>query len=193
MAAPAPTPAPAAAAAAPKQGPISDADVNEWKNRFNEVMARPSEHLNSKSPADAQPWTNNFWHFFNPLETCLMTWCVPCVVFGRTHHRISKSPTLEGYQPINTSCLLFCGSTAVCMQWLPMTMQRAQFRAKHNLQGSCLVDVALACCCGCCDIVQMDKEAEMRTQGQTKTGVQEQYQAQGGMSYPAGAEGEQKQ
>lgn len=79
------------------------------------------------------------------------------------------------------------------MQWLPMTMQRAEFRAKHNLQGSCLVDVALSCCCGCCDIVQMDKEAELRTQGLGKMGVQDGYQATGGMSYPgAGGPGEEQ-
>ncbi|KAK4187391.1 PLAC8 family-domain-containing protein, partial [Podospora australis] len=176
---------------ATSQGPISDADITAWKARFNDVLARPGEHLNSKSPEGAQPWTNSFWAFFNPIDTCLMTWCLPCVVFGKTHYRIQKSPTLAGYEPINTSCLLFCGSTAVCMQWLPMAMQRADFRAKHNLQGSCLVDVALACCCGCCDIVQMDKEAELRSAsiGSVSSGIQQQYQPDGGMSYPA----EQKQ
>ena len=107
MAAPAPQSQPHTQPGAASQGPINDADVAEWKNRFNDVLARPSEHLNSKSPENAEPWTSNFWHFFNPLETCLMTWCCPCVVFGRTHHRVSKSGSLEGYQPINTSVRLF--------------------------------------------------------------------------------------
>ncbi|KAK4171591.1 PLAC8 family-domain-containing protein [Triangularia setosa] len=185
-------PAPQATATPSTQatGPISDADVAEWKDKFNKVFAAPSEHFNSKSPATAQPWTHNFWNFVNPLETCLMTWCLPCVVFARTHHRVNKSASLRGYEPINTSCLLFCGSAAVCMQWLPMAIQRADFRAKYNLQGSCAVDVALACCCGCCDIMQMDKEAELRASGeQSQNGIQEQYKAAEVMVVPV----EQKQ
>jgi hypothetical protein len=85
------------------QGPINDADVAEWKARFNDLFARPSEHIKSKSPESAQPWKIPFFEFWKPRETTLLAWYVPCVVFGRTHHRLRKSPTLEGYEPINTS------------------------------------------------------------------------------------------
>lgn len=65
-------------------------------------------------------------------------------------------------------------------------LQRADLRTKHNLQGSCLVDLATACCCGCCDIAQQDKEAEYREAllAGNQGGVQQQYQAGGGMAYP---------
>jgi hypothetical protein len=71
-----------------------------------------------------------------------------------------------------------------------MAMQRADLRTKHNLQGSCLLDIATACCCGCCQLVQNDKEAEYREQllASQQGGVQQGYQAAGGMAYP----GEQK-
>lgn len=63
-----------------------------------------------------------------------------------------------------------------------MAMQRADLRTKHNLQGSCLLDIATACCCGCCQLVQADKEAEYRELN--SQGVQQGYQATGGMTYP---------
>ncbi|KAG7286478.1 hypothetical protein NEMBOFW57_008789 [Staphylotrichum longicolle] len=169
-----------------QQGPISNDDVAEWSSRFNDVVARPSEYLNSKSPESAQPWFNSFFGCFAPIDTCLLSWCLPCVVFGRTHHRLRKNPNLEGFQPINTSCLLFCASSCVAGHVCLTALQRADLRTKHNLQGSCLVDLATACCCGCCDIAQQDKEAEYREAllAGNQGGVQQQYQAGGGMSYP---------
>jgi hypothetical protein len=40
---------------------------------------------------------------FNPIDLCLVTYCCPCVTFGKTHHRLRKDPNLAGYEPINTS------------------------------------------------------------------------------------------
>jgi Cys-rich protein (TIGR01571 family) len=192
--------------AQPGQGPINNDDVAEWTARFNDVLARPGEYVKSKSPESSQPWYNAFFGCFNPIDTCLITWCCPCVTFGKTHHRMRKSNKLEGYEPINTSvshysypvshsnnndanrdcsqCLLFCASSCVALHWIPMAMQRADLRTKHNLQGSCLIDLAAACCCGCCQLVQTDKEAEYRELLANQHGVQQPYQAPGGMSYP---------
>lgn len=105
MAAPASAPAPTAQ---PSNGPINDRDVEDWKNRFNEVLAKPSEHVNSKSPESAQPWGSAFFGCFNPIDTCLMTWCLPCVTFGKTHHRIRKNGSMEGWEPVNTSVRTPC-------------------------------------------------------------------------------------
>lgn len=96
------TPAPAAGGAA-AQGPINNDDIADWTARLNDVLARPGEHVNSKSPAGAQSWYNAIWGCFNPIDTCLMSWCCSCVVFGRTHHRLRKNANLEGYEPINTT------------------------------------------------------------------------------------------
>ena len=92
-----------AAAPAAQQGPLSDADVSDWMGRLNDLLARPSEHLNSRSPDGARPWYASLFGCFSPLDTCLVGYFLPCVVFGRTYHRLRKSPRLEGYEPINTT------------------------------------------------------------------------------------------
>ncbi|KAM0809815.1 putative PLAC8 family-domain-containing protein [Seiridium cardinale] len=140
-------------------GPIDPADIGEWKQRFNDVLARPGEHLNSASPDSARSWHNAFFGCFNPIDTCLVTWCLPCVTFGKTHHRLRKDSNLGGYEPVNTSCLLFCGSTCFGLHWIPIALQRADIREKYQLQGNCIVDIASACCCGCCDLIQQEKES----------------------------------
>jgi Cys-rich protein (TIGR01571 family) len=82
---------------------------------------------------------------------------------------------------ISVQCLLLCGSAAVCLSVIPVAMQRADIRAKYNLQGNCVSDLLLACCCGLCNLVQQDKEVADREKGGA---VEEQYQATGGMTYP---------
>ena len=109
-----PAPAPA------KGGPIDNHDVDDWKNRFNHVLGNAGEVINSKSSGDAQEWSSGFFGCCNPIDTCksictqdsrfeltrlkgLLTYCCPCVTFGKIHHRYKKNGSLEGYEPINTS------------------------------------------------------------------------------------------
>ncbi|KAK8927955.1 Protein PLANT CADMIUM RESISTANCE 2 [Metarhizium anisopliae] len=184
---PAPTPAPAAAQPA-NNGPVDQADLDDWKNRFNHVLSRSGEVVNSKSPESAQSWAAGFFDCFNPIDTCLITYCLPCVTFGKTHHRVRKNANLDGYEPINTSsgkqCLLFCGAGCFGLHWIPMAMQRMNIRDKYNLKGSCLKDILTSCCCHCCSLIQQDKEAEHREQQLLSAGVQQQYQPNNEMQYP---------
>jgi hypothetical protein len=104
--APAPVQAPAQSSAPAHSSPIADADVNHWKDHFNDVLSRPGEYINSKSPPGAGKWSTHLFDCFSPIDTCLITCCVPCVTFGKTHHRVHKNGKLEGYEPVNTSVCL---------------------------------------------------------------------------------------
>jgi Cys-rich protein (TIGR01571 family) len=192
-AAPAPAPEPVAQpAAAPAGGaaggPVDDQDIAHWKQRISGVLAKPSEHLNAKAPESAAPWHASFLECFNPIDLCLITYCVPCVTFGKTHHRLHKAGNLEGYEPINTNCLLLCAAGCVGFFWVPIAIQRADVRAKYNLQGDAITDIAAACCCHLCTLVQNNKEATFHEEqallvqpAGDKTG----HQPDSGMAYPA--------
>lgn len=70
-----------------------------------------------------------------------------------------------------------------------MSLQRADIRAKYNLDGNCIVDIAASCCCALCVLTQDEKEVIARdAAGQGNgAGIKQQYQAAGAMSYPAAA------
>ncbi|KAF2399070.1 PLAC8-domain-containing protein [Trichodelitschia bisporula] len=179
----APAPAPHAQAGPTKPGPVDHADVESWKARFNEVLAKP-DVITAPGPADAREWNAGFFGCCNPIDTCLITWCLPCVTFGKTHHRTRKHAGLEGYEAINTSCLLFTAAAFVGLHWIPASMQRSDIRRKYHLQGNCLTDIASACCCALCDLVQQEKEAEFREAELGKGApVQQQYGQHEGMEY----------
>ncbi|ATY64797.1 DUF614 domain protein [Cordyceps militaris CM01] len=167
------------------KGPVDDQEVKFWTDRANDFLARPSEHINSHSPAGAQAWYAGFFDCFNPIDTCLITWCLPCVTFGQVQHRMQRSVDLEGYQPVNTSCLLLCGAACVGCVCVPIAMQRQMMREKYNLEGGCLEDIARTYCCGCCSIVQHDKEAQHRERLLRQSNVaDQQYAAPPAMSVP---------
>lgn len=64
-------------------------------------------------------------------------------------------------------------------------MNRSDMRQKHNLEGNGCTDCLSVCCCPLCDIVQQEKESEAREAGGYGKPVVSQYEAQGGMAYPA--------
>lgn len=64
-------------------------------------------------------------------------------------------------------------------------MQRADIRDRYHLRGNCATDIATACCCVLCDLVQQEKESEHREPLVSPGGAPQGYQMQGGMTYPA--------
>ena len=117
------------------------------------------------------------------LPGLIGTFC-PCVLFGRVHHRLHKNASLEGFNWLNTTCLFSCFSGIVPL--LPLTIlsiQRSDVRRKYDLQGSCVSDILMSCCCGCCSIIQQDNEVAFR-EGEVAGNVKEQYKTGDQMTYP---------
>jgi len=91
---------------APAQKPVIDQDdVNDWVKRFNDALADSTVVTGAAAP-DARPWAESFFGCFMPIDTCLITCCVPCITFGKTHHRTRKNGNMEGYNCLNTSVRL---------------------------------------------------------------------------------------
>ena len=68
-------------AAAP--GPIDQKDIDHWMGKLNTALADVNGTVNNQSPAGASSWSNSFWNFFAPVDTCLITCCCPCITFGK--------------------------------------------------------------------------------------------------------------
>jgi len=152
----------APAPAAPMQATAQDDDVAHWINRARDALNHP-ETITAKVPPTAQSWHTRFVEFFNPIDTCFITCCCPCVTFGKTHHRLHHDPQLTDYSAVNPSCLGFW-LTACCGGALVMlVLQRHEVKTRYGLTGDFPIDCLRACCCGCCDLIQQDKEVEYQT------------------------------
>jgi hypothetical protein len=63
-----------------------------------------------------------------------------------------------------------------------LALQSADIRKKYGLEGSCLEDIAKACCCALCTLVQQEKETIIR-EAEMNKGMGEQYHQGETMSY----------
>ncbi|CAG7934928.1 unnamed protein product [Penicillium nalgiovense] len=110
-------------------------------------------------------WSNGLCEFSNFGICCLGLFC-PCILYGRTQHRLSvksrkEDPTnMLGYETCNGSCTamgLLCGC-----QWLLATVQHSRTRKTYGIQGSIASDCVRATCCTCCTLIQDEKEIQKR-------------------------------
>ncbi|KAF2401914.1 PLAC8-domain-containing protein [Trichodelitschia bisporula] len=109
-----------------------------------------------------QEWHASGADCCSPLGTCCMSWFLPCVVYGRVHHRMHKDSQLQNWSMFNGDCFGYYALTCCGFQWILQMMQRGELRQKYGLKGSGCTDCLCACCCTPCDLAQQDKEAEFR-------------------------------
>jgi Cys-rich protein (TIGR01571 family) len=100
------------------------------------------------------------------IGTCCLGLACPCILYGRTQHRLSRKsrredPTnLLGYETCNASCTamsLLCGC-----QWLLATIQHTRTRKAYAIEGDVCNDCVRATCCTCCILIQDEREIKKR-------------------------------
>ncbi|KAF2657327.1 PLAC8-domain-containing protein [Lophiostoma macrostomum CBS 122681] len=153
-------------------GVIDKNELNGWVQRFNTAVN--TKAWSNASPADAKPWSSGLFGCFSPPDLCLLTCCLPCVTFGKTHHRLRKNGDMQGYEPINTSCIAFYLSSCFGASFIMQALQLQDIREQHHLEGSCVKDLLLSCCCLCCSLVQAEKETKI-LQNEKPNVVSQQY------------------
>ncbi|KAF2455708.1 PLAC8 family-domain-containing protein [Lineolata rhizophorae] len=136
-----------------------------------------------------QEWHHSGVDCCSPFTTCLLSWCCPCIIYGRVHHRLRKSQSLDGYSCCNGSCTAHAALTFCGVGWILQLMQRGELRHRYQLEGNGCTDCLCAFCCNPCDLTQQDKEAKFRGApgggDHSKEVVAEQPAATGGMTYQA--------
>ncbi|CVL06408.1 related to DUF614 domain protein [Fusarium mangiferae] len=112
--------------------------------------------------SQSQDWQNGLSGCCSPLDSCLLSTCLPCIIFGRTSQRLDNpSGPIES---INSDCAIFCAiqSFTGC-GWIYNMMKRREIREKYGIEGSGMGDCCTSFWCLCCALVQQDKEVKVRT------------------------------
>ncbi|KAF2832576.1 hypothetical protein CC86DRAFT_280864, partial [Ophiobolus disseminans] len=111
-------------------------------------------------------WRTSFWGCFCPFKLCALTCFLPCITFGRTDYRLQHRGDMTKYEPVNTACMLWYLAACFGCDCIPTTILLEEMRDEHNLKGSCCVDFLKACCCGCCALMQAEKESKLIYSGE---------------------------
>jgi len=133
--------------------------ADEWIGRVRDFVNKPNV-VTDKAPEQHQEWHFRMFGCFSPIDTCFITWCCPCITFGKTHHRLRGDPNLTNYSMVNGSCLIWLASAFVGLPCFLNCLQRHEIRSRFSLTGDGVADCLRGWCCHCCDLIQQDKEAE---------------------------------
>ncbi|KAI9710626.1 MAG: hypothetical protein M1812_007391 [Candelaria pacifica] len=129
-------------------------------------------------------WQADFWDCFSPTNICCMAYWCPCVLYGRIRYRLDGS-SLQNYQPVNRNCISWYALALCNLQWAFQMSNRQEVRTRFNINGSAKGDCLRSYFCGCCELMQEEKEVLLRTQGLDSTGPSNGYKRQEGMVFAA--------
>ncbi|KAL1859840.1 hypothetical protein VTK73DRAFT_7430 [Phialemonium thermophilum] len=111
--------------------------------------------------AATQEWQNSLMDC-GPADTCLLGCCLPCVLLGKTSERL-RDPSLQSYEPFNSDCMIMCAISYFGCGWIYAMVKRGEIRERFGIQGGGTGDCCTAYWCGCCALIQHEKEVEART------------------------------
>ena len=119
-------------------------DVDHWVNRVSHTA---KDHSHITNPTGSASWSSSFFGCFNPVDTCLVTCCCPCITFGKTHHRLNKNGDLVGYSAVNASCLGWWAVSCFGLHCIANLVQRGELRERSqpNLSGNFVTDFLKVC------------------------------------------------
>ncbi|KAI1379655.1 PLAC8-domain-containing protein [Hypoxylon crocopeplum] len=119
----------------------------------------------------------------SPCTSCLLAWCLPCILLGQTSERI-RDPSMQSADMMNSDCMIH--GLVTCFTgcgWIYALMKRGEIRERYNIEGSGFSDCCVSFWCPCCALIQQDNE--VKTRQKNAQPVAQAYQSQPGMQMPA--------
>ncbi|OTA99666.1 hypothetical protein M426DRAFT_324917 [Hypoxylon sp. CI-4A] len=121
----------------------------------------------------------------SPCSSCLLAWCLPCLLLGQTSERI-RDPSMQTADMLNSDCMIHglincftgCG-------WIYGMLKRGEIRERYQIEGSGCDDCCVSYWCPCCALQQQDNEVKLRQRSNARQPVAQPYQTQPAMQVPA--------
>ncbi|KAI1482351.1 PLAC8-domain-containing protein [Daldinia eschscholtzii] len=121
----------------------------------------------------------------SPCSSCLLAWCLPCLLLGQTSERI-RDPSLQTSDMMNSDCMIHgLINTFTGCGWIYAMLKRTEIRERYNIEGSGCGDCCTSYWCPCCALIQQDNEVKIRQSNAQP--IAQAYQSPPGMQMPAPA------
>ncbi|XP_062212928.1 cell number regulator 10-like [Phragmites australis] len=109
-------------------------------------------------PGTANQWSTGLFDCFDDCGLCCMTWCCPCITFGRVAEIVDRGASSCGTSGALYSMLLYFTGC----HWIYSCTYRAKMRAEFNLPESPCCDCCVHFCCEPCALCQQYRELKAR-------------------------------
>ncbi|KAI0861908.1 PLAC8 family-domain-containing protein [Xylaria cubensis] len=126
-------------------------------------------------------WQNSLFNC-EPISSCLLGWCCPCLLLGQTSSRM-RDPKSSSPELVNADCAIYVAIQLLSgCGWIYVLVKRSQIRDEFGIKGGGCGDCCTTYWCHCCALIQQDNEVKRRQQARLNT---QGYQAQAGMQMPS--------
>jgi len=98
-------------------------------------------------------WKHGMFGCFDDCGTCLLTYFLPCYVFGKNAEAVGES------------CCLCCIASLTPARWCCHVVIRGKIRERRGIAGSVVSDFLMAVCCPCCALIQEAQEVKEFSHG----------------------------
>ncbi|KAI1155204.1 PLAC8 family-domain-containing protein [Nemania diffusa] len=142
-----------------------------------EANHQPHEHHLEK---DQNEWQTGICSC-GPCTSCLLAWCLPCILLGQTSERI-RDPSMQSADMLNSDCLIYGAITSFTgCGWIYAMVKRGEIRERYGIKGNGCDDCCVSFWCTCSALIQQDNEVKIRQKSQPNM---QGYQVQHGMQMP---------
>jgi len=93
-------------------------------------------------------WNSSLLGCFDDCGLCVLTWCLPCVTFGKNAEA----------SHVTSCCLGGLALLVPCVNLYCLVKVRGAIRHQHRIEGSLIMDVLLILLCSLCTITQEARE-----------------------------------
>ncbi|KAF1966054.1 hypothetical protein BU23DRAFT_487819 [Bimuria novae-zelandiae CBS 107.79] len=105
-----------------------------------------------------QDWHHSALSCCSPISICCLGWLCPCMLYGRTRHRLKHNGNVGGFSSCNVDCCTYAMVGLCGMAGIFNAMQRSDIRTKYQLGGNSCTDCIRGCLCTPCDLIHQEKE-----------------------------------
>ncbi|CAA7400863.1 unnamed protein product [Spirodela intermedia] len=125
---------------------------------------------------DTQGWSTGLCSCFDDVGLCFLTWCCPCVTFGRIAEIVDRGSTCDPMievvvsllRPTNWSACGTSGATYAILRYMTGcscllgSYYRTRLRRDYSLQKGTCPNFVVHCCCELCALCQEHRELKNR-------------------------------
>ncbi|XP_047312510.1 cell number regulator 2-like [Impatiens glandulifera] len=115
-------------------------------------------HISSTSSNDPVPWSTGLCDCFDNCENCCLTYCCPCVTFGRIAEIVDRGSTPCGVSG-TLYVLIMLATGCSCIY---SCFYRSKMRGQFFLQETPCTDICIHCWCEPCALCQEYRELQNR-------------------------------
>ncbi|WCJ24544.1 PLANT CADMIUM RESISTANCE 2 [Euphorbia peplus] len=122
------------------------------------IPMNPPDRPDTNAYSTPGTWSTGLCGCFDDTSSCCLTWCCPCITFGRIAEIVDEGSTACGLSG-GLYGLLMCFTGCACLY---SCFYRTKLRERYLLQGGSCCDCCVHFCCEHCALCQEYRELQNR-------------------------------